>query len=229
MTFADAENVEKKILEFFNSITTPYEIRDRIKDDPNFGGSFRYGVTLTTAKRILKERNATAEDRFTHLKQIDAIKGVGPSTLHNILYTFQIASIEDSQLIFLVSIEGVVQDIFSEIEGLEFTTEIIGYADGSHLTRGKRPGRTSFPNIILRRRNLNNMELWDWRQKVIRGVIERKSGSVIISDNYNNEIARYNFFEAWPCRWGISLFCDMNGQPVPVEEVELVIEKLERG
>ncbi|MCP3887363.1 MAG: hypothetical protein GY702_00600 [Desulfobulbaceae bacterium] len=216
-------------MEFFNSIKSPYEIRDRIKDDPNFGSSFRYGVTLSTAKRILKERNKTADGRFTTIEQIDAVQGVGPSAFHNILYTFQIDSLEDSKLIFTVSIEGIAQENFLEIEGLESTTKIVAYDDGYDPIKRKRPGRTSFSNIILRRGYFDNAELWNWRRKVIGGFIERKSGSIVISDKYNNEIARYNFFEAWPCRWETNLLCNTNGHSMPTEEIELVVEKLERG
>ena len=42
------------------------------------------------------------------------------------------------------------------------------------------------------------------------------------------EIMRYNFYEAWPCKWkGFTL--DGKGTEVNVEEVELAVEKLEKG
>jgi phage tail-like protein len=64
--------------------------------------------------------------------------------------------------------------------------------------------------------------------KTIDGTVERKSGSVILADDTGSEIVRYNFFEAWPCKWkGFSL--DGKGTDVAIEELEIAIERFERG
>ena len=77
-------------LDFFNSATTPEQIVDRIKDDPDFGlGPPRaYGVRLSLAKRILDVRDRLPGSKFVTLKQIDDIRGVGDDTWHDILYSF---------------------------------------------------------------------------------------------------------------------------------------------
>jgi phage tail-like protein len=63
---------------------------------------------------------------------------------------------------------------------------------------------------------------------VIDGKVERKSGSIILLDDAAQEVMRYNFFEAWPCKWkGFSL--DGKGSDVNVEEIELAVEKMEKG
>ncbi len=79
----------ERILEFFNTVNDPYEIRYRIKDDPNFGSALAsgYGITLDTAQRILDRRSALG-GAFSEFQQIDNVGGVGPDTLHNILYSF---------------------------------------------------------------------------------------------------------------------------------------------
>ena len=79
----------ERILEFFNTVNDPYEIRYRIKDDPNFGSApaSGYGITLDTAQRILDRRSALG-GAFSEFRQIDNVRGVGPDTLHNILYSF---------------------------------------------------------------------------------------------------------------------------------------------
>ena len=43
-----------------------------------------------------------------------------------------------------------------------------------------------------------------------------------------SEKYRYNFFEAWPCRWK-SLQLDAKSQVTLVEEIELTVEKIELG
>jgi phage tail-like protein len=129
---------------------------------------------------------------------------------------------------FKVEIEGVTQGAFRNVEGLETETEIVEYQDGDDIILRKRPGRTKYANLVFKRGYINNDELWQWRKKVIDGLVERKSGSVILCADDGSEIMRYNFFEAWPCKWkGFSL--DGKGTDVNVEEIELAVEKVEKG
>lgn len=129
---------------------------------------------------------------------------------------------------FKVEIEGVTVAAFQEVSGLEVTTEVVEFQDGDSLILRKRPGRTRYSNIVLKRGYTASDELWAWMKKVIDGTVERKSGSVILSADDGSEIVRYNFFEAWPCRWkGFTL--DGKGNDVAVEELEIATEKIERG
>jgi len=132
------------------------------------------------------------------------------------------------QFNFKVEIEGVTQGAFKNVEGLDSETEIIEYQDGDDIILRKRPGRTKYQNVTLKRGYVNSDELWQWRKKVIEGRVERKSGSVILCADDGSEIMRYNFFEAWPAKWkGFTL--DGKGNDVNVEEIELAVEKIERG
>lgn len=127
---------------------------------------------------------------------------------------------------FKVEIQGVTVAAFQEVGGLEVRTEVIEYQDGDDIVLRKRPGRTSYPNIVLRRGYINTDELWQWVKAVIDGKVERKSGSVILGADDGSEITRYNFFEAWPCKWkGFTL--DGKGNGALVEEIEIAVEKIE--
>ena len=129
---------------------------------------------------------------------------------------------------FKVEIEGVTVAAFREVGGLEVTTEVVEFQDGDDITTRKRPGRTSYSNIVLKRGYIASDELWEWMSKTIDGTVERKSGSVILADDTGSEIIRYNFYEAWPCKWkGFSL--NGMGTDVAIEELELAIERFERG
>lgn len=132
------------------------------------------------------------------------------------------------QFNFKVEIEGVTQGAFRNVEGLDSETEIVEYQDGDDIILRKRPGRTKYSNVTLKRGYINTDELWQWRKKVIEGKVERKSGSVILCADDGSEIMRYNFFEAWPKAWQGVRF-DGNSQNVQIEEIELVIERLEMG
>lgn len=129
---------------------------------------------------------------------------------------------------FKIEIEGVTVGAFAAVDGMEATVEVITFVDGEGMLVRKRPGRTNFANIVFRRGFVNNSELYDWFKACSDGRVERKAGSIIVCDETANEICRYNFFEAWPCRWkSLVMQADMPG--VLVEELEVVVEKIERG
>jgi len=121
---------------------------------------------------------------------------------------------------FRAEIEGVTAGEFAEVSGLESRTEVIKYADGGDPNVHKRPRRTAFSNIILTSSALSSHALWEWYKSVMQGTIERKSGSVIVLGDDMSEKYRYNFFEAWPCRWK-SLQLDAKSQVTLVEEIEI--------
>ena len=129
---------------------------------------------------------------------------------------------------FKIEIEGVTQGAFTECGGLEVHVDVVEFNDGSDLRTRKRPGRPGVSNIVLRRGVVASTELWDWMKAVLDGKVERKAGSVIVCDDAGGEIYRYNFYEGWPCRWkSLELRADAPGSLV--EEIEIVVETIERG
>lgn len=129
---------------------------------------------------------------------------------------------------FKIEIEGVTQGSFAAVDGMEATIEVITFVDGDGMLVRKRPGRTNYANIVFRRGFVNNPELYDWYKAASEGKAERKAGSTIVWDETANEICRYNFFKGWPCRWK-SLVMQADVPGALVEELEIVIEKIERG
>lgn len=131
---------------------------------------------------------------------------------------------------FKVEIEGVTVGAFAAVSGLESKTDVIEFVDGSDAMFRKRPGRTRYSNIVLKRGvTLGNSELWNWYKNLIDGKVERRSGSIIaLGDDNRTEKLRYNFFEGWPCRWK-SLELDGRSQETLIEEMEIAVEKIERG
>jgi len=129
---------------------------------------------------------------------------------------------------FKVEIEGVTVASFMEVSGLESVTEVVETSDGDDLLVRKRPGRTGYSNIVMQRGFTGSDELWKWHKAVTDGRVERKSGSIILCDDTGSEIMRYNFFEGWPCRWKISEL-SARDRGTLVEEIEIVVEKIERA
>jgi phage tail-like protein len=129
---------------------------------------------------------------------------------------------------FRIEIEGVTQGAFTAVDGLEVTVDVVTYADGSDLLVRKRPGRVRYGNIVLRRGFVNSQELWNWFKAVADGSVQRRAGSIILGADDGSEVLRYNFFEGWPCRWK-SFSLDASVSEALVEELEIVVERIERG
>jgi DNA uptake protein ComE-like DNA-binding protein len=87
-----ATNALKSIsaLEFLNSENDPKQIVKRIIDDPHFRkkGPHAYGVRQHIAEKILEFRNAKESKQLETTSELLEIKGLGPDTLHDIIYSF---------------------------------------------------------------------------------------------------------------------------------------------
>jgi len=131
---------------------------------------------------------------------------------------------------FKVEISGVATGPFQSISGLESESEVIEFEDGNGTVSRKRPGRTTYSNITLRRGYTAASELWDWRKSIIDGNVDdnRRTGSIILLDPAGTEIERFTFFEAWPVRYK-NYEIESDGKNALVEEIEIVVEKIERG
>ena len=71
--------------------------------------------------------------------------------------------------------------------------------------------------------------MWQWRKNIEDGKIDRRSGSVIILDQDGvTEVARYNFYEAFPCKWNVPDM-DSDSSAMAIEKIELAVEKVERA
>ncbi len=75
-----------RIVRFFNSVQSAFEIVKGVKDDP--GDNETVVFTIKVARRILEVRNSLPSFRFDSLEQIDAIPGVGPDKIEDLTYTF---------------------------------------------------------------------------------------------------------------------------------------------
>jgi phage tail-like protein len=128
---------------------------------------------------------------------------------------------------FRVEIDGVARAAFREVGGLESETAVIEYrVGGEPTTVRKLPGLTKYANIVLRRGITQDAELWNWRQTVVQGNVDRRNGSVILLDDDGTEVLRWNFFHGWIAKWeGPALNAQAN--EVAIETIEIAHEGLE--
>lgn len=128
---------------------------------------------------------------------------------------------------FNVEIDGISAGSFKAVDGLSAKVAVIDYQDGHDLVARKRPGRTSYGDITLKRGYVEDKSLYEWFMAVANGKVQRKSVSIILLNNHGDEVVRYNLFEAWPSEWkGFGL--DGKSDDTSVEEIVFCVEKWER-
>ena len=136
---------------------------------------------------------------------------------------------------FLLEVSGITPDQktiiggFKKMSGMDSETEIVEFKQGNDMIVRKKPGRTTYANITLERGFTATDDLWQWRKNIEDGLIDRRSGSIIILDqDGETEVARYNFYEGWPCKWYVpDMDADQSG--MAIEKVEIACEKIERA
>ena len=131
-----------------------------------------------------------------------------------------------------VVIDGVEGDLRAGVGGLGAECEVLTEVDPDTNVVRKLPGRVKYGDITLKRGYVagradaeTTAVLHRWYQDVKQGVVTRKNGSIIMVSEDGSEVARYNFFEAWPCKW--KGFQAPNAEAgFPIEEIGLVVQKV---
>lgn len=129
---------------------------------------------------------------------------------------------------YALEIQGNVAGYFTECSGMGSESEIVEHRivneQGVEVTI-KIPGRLRWTDISCSRGMTSNLDLWEWRKKVETGDVAgaRADGSIVMYDQRLEEVARWNFENAWPSR----LSSEGNSQS-SLEEVTLVYEHIER-
>lgn len=128
---------------------------------------------------------------------------------------------------FLVEIDGITRAAFQEVSGFDSTIDVIEHREGGeNTTPRKLPGMTKYSNISLKWGMTDDRDLYDWHRDVVQGTIERKNGSIVLLGRDGAEVARWNFFRAWPTKWdGPDL--NAEGNDVAIELLELAHEGVE--
>ena len=130
---------------------------------------------------------------------------------------------------FLVEIEGVARAGFMTVSGLEEETEVREYREGTDQTSVRKlAGLNSYSPIVLEMGSTFDTSLWDWRQKVRREGAQgnRKSISIIQQNEAQEEVKRWQVFDAWPSKFTAPEL-DASSSDNAVESVEIQHEGLD--
>ncbi|GGN94463.1 phage tail protein [Streptomyces albiflavescens] len=131
---------------------------------------------------------------------------------------------------FFIEIDALIVGGFTECTGFGASVDPIEYREGSEApTARKLPGMTKYTNITLKWGLTDSRVLFDWFMGFTRGVIDRKSGSIVQVDiDGVTEKTRWNFYEAWPAKWDGPDF-NATSNAVAIETLELAVERMERA
>jgi len=131
-----------------------------------------------------------------------------------------------------IEVQGVVNGYFTECSGIGSENELIEHKVVDEKGREsiqKIPGRLKWQDVTLKRGITNNMDIWDWRDQIVEGKVDdaRKNGSIVMFDQAGDEVARWNFENAWPLKVsGPSMKADSN--EFGIEELVITHEGLYR-
>ena len=133
---------------------------------------------------------------------------------------------------FGLEFSGAIAGYFTECNGIGSENEVIDHKvvddSGREITR-KIPGRLKWGDVTLKRGITNDMQIWEWRDNVVKGEMDsaRKNGSIVMMDRNYDAVARWNFENAWPSKVsGPALKSDSN--EFGVEELVIVHEGIYR-
>ena len=142
---------------------------------------------------------------------------------------------------FWLEINGAKVSMLSEVSGLDMEIEVVEVkqaAQNGQYVGYKAMGQKKMPGELTVKRvtplNIDQDEVWKWFNKIRdsgMGITdrsgERKDGSVVVYDASNKEVARWNFFNAWPSKISNDSFSATSAE-ASSETITFVIERLER-
>jgi phage tail-like protein len=129
---------------------------------------------------------------------------------------------------FRIELDNTKVASFRECGGISLNTDPVDYREGTDvpLSVRKLTGLRKFTNITLKRGYTQNEDLWNWYKNILNGVADRRNGAVILQDEEHNDVLRWNFTNAWICKWeGPTMNATSND--VAIEALEICPEQVE--
>lgn len=124
---------------------------------------------------------------------------------------------------FLVEIEGLIVGGFSKVEGLDSAIDTQDYVEGGRNDYVHKVLKGTIYSPIVLSHGLTDIDaLWSWHERVRRGVIQRKNGTVMLLDTRRLPVMWWNFAGALPVKWVGPSFDASADSQVAIVSVELV-------
>jgi len=131
---------------------------------------------------------------------------------------------------FELSIDGIDEGIFNEVEGLNGTVQVIEYQNGDDPLTRKRPGRVTYGNVTLTRPYTPASDLHDRIAAMLKpdGEYKRSEVEIELVDAKGSSVKKWYCYECFPARWELTTL-DAKGDDVLYEQIEIVVEYFEES
>ena len=117
---------------------------------------------------------------------------------------------------------------FTEVSGLDITTEVIEYRDGAspEYSKIKMPGQRKFSNITLKRGTFKgDNQFFEWFNTVSLNTIERRDIIISLLNESHEPVLVWKVKNAWPTKI-TPTDLKAGGNEVAIESLELAHEGL---
>ena len=117
---------------------------------------------------------------------------------------------------------------FTEVTGLEVSSEVIEYRDGAskEYHKIKMPGMQKFSNITLKRGTFKgDNDYYNWWNTVALNTIERRDVTISLLNEAHEPVVVWKIKNAWPVKVQ-STDLKADGNEVAIETIELAHEGL---
>jgi phage tail-like protein len=126
---------------------------------------------------------------------------------------------------FALEIDSINVGWFTGCSGLslEFDTVSFKEGNGSKIIERKRPGKPKYSEVVLKRGFTADKALYDWFDDVVeaKDATPYKTGSVVLYDRTQKEVARFSLEQCWPSKLSVS---DLSAKSDDVMIEELTIQ-----
>jgi phage tail-like protein len=103
---------------------------------------------------------------------------------------------------FLVEIQGLIAGGFTEVTGLDITTEVEERREGGVNDHAyKLPKTSSLANLRLIKGVTDIDMLWPWYLDVVAGKVARRHGTIYLLNQIGVPVMWWNFVRAYPIAW----------------------------
>jgi phage tail-like protein len=130
---------------------------------------------------------------------------------------------------FALEIDALTLAWFTGCSGLslEFDVTTFKEGNGEMIVERKRPGKPKYSEIVLKRGFTADKGLYDWFDAVVQAKDKTpyKTGSIVIYDRTQTEVARFNLEQCWPSKLSVSDL-SAGSDEVMVEELTIQHELL---
>ena len=131
---------------------------------------------------------------------------------------------------FELSMDDLKLGWFTGCTGLTLEFDVVTFKEGNgaQIIERKRPGKAKYEEIVLKRGFTQDNALYEWFDTVVKAAdaTPYKTGSIVIYDRTQEEVARFNMEQAWPSKLSVS---DLSAgtDEVMVEELTIQHERID--